>query len=174
MQKSQAEKHGTYTWRRIEREDFPLILPMLRATLADEAYYTLSVSASEEEMRNYWFGGVNNEVWLLEDGGEALGVYYQRSNQPGLGSHIANGGYMVSPNARGRGIGRLMGEASIVRAKERGFRGMQYNFVVSTNTHAVNLWKRLGFSVIATIPGAFHFKRQRYDDAYVMFLDLTL
>lgn len=162
-----------YQWRQLSVEDFPLILPMLRATLADEAYYTLPADASEDAMRGYWFSGLNNQVWLLEEAGEPLGVYYQRSNQAGLGAHIANGGYMVAPAARGRGIGRVLGEDSLRRAKERGFRGIQFNFVVSTNTHAVNLWKSLGFEVIGTVPQGFHYRRKRYDDAYIMFRSLV-
>lgn len=146
---------------------------MLRETLAAEAYYTLLASADDEECKAYWFGGKDNEVWALEENGQILGAFYLRANHFGLGSHIANAGYMVAPAARGQGIGRVMGEYSLQRAKERGFRGIQFNFVVSTNAVAVNLWKSLGFSVIGTIPGGFHYKQQRYDDAYIMFKDLA-
>ena len=39
----------------------------------------------------------------------------------------------------GRGIARAMCLHSLERAKERGFRAMQFNFVVSTNERAVKL-----------------------------------
>lgn len=162
-----------YHWRQLTVADYPLVEPLLRASIAEEAYFTLAADATDDEVKTYWFGGIENEFWVLEEQGVILGGFYQRRNHFGLGSHIANGGYVVSPLAKGRGIGRLLGEYSLVRAKERGFRGIQFNFVVSTNTVAVNLWKSLGFSIIGTIPGGFHYKRQRYDDAYVMFKDLT-
>lgn len=168
-----AAQSISYNWKQLAVADYPLVEGLLRANIADEAYFTLRADAPEDELKAYWFGGVENEVWAVEEDGKILGCYYQRCNHFGLGKHIANGGYVVSPAAKGRGIGRLMGEKSIERARERGFRGIQFNFVVSTNTVAVNLWKSLGFRIIGTIPGGFHYKRQRYDDAYIMFKDLT-
>lgn len=163
-----------YQWREITSSEFPLIRTMLKATLADEAYYTLPADASDEDMHNYWFSGINNRVWVLEEKGVVLGAFNQRANQAGLASHIANGAYMVAPEGRGKGIGRILGVKSLEIARERGFRGIQFNFVVSSNSHAVALWRSLGFIVIGTIPGAFHFKKQRYDDALIMFKDLTI
>lgn len=168
-----AAQPVSYNWKQLTVADYRLVEDLLRANIADEAYFTLRADAPEEELKAYWFGGVENEVWVLEEGGEVLGSFYQRCNHFGLGKHVANGGYVVSPAAKGRGIGRLLGEKSIERARERGFRGIQFNFVVSTNTVAVNLWKSLGFRVIGTIPGGFHYKRQRYDDAYIMFRDMA-
>lgn len=167
-----AQKNSDYHWKQLTIADYPLVESLLRANIADEAYFTLCADAPEEELKAYWFGGVENEVWVLEENGRILGSYYQRCNHFGLGKHIANGGYAVSPTAKGRGIGRLLGERSIERARERGFRGIQFNFVVSTNDVAVNLWKSLGFGIIGTIPGGFHYKHRRYDNAYIMFKDL--
>lgn len=162
-----------YRWRQLTVADYALVEPILRANLAEEAYFTLAADATDEEVKAYWFGGIDNEFWALERHGEILGGFYQRRNHYGLGGHIANGGYVVSPSAKGGGIGRILGERSIERGKERGFRGIQFNFVVSTNTVAVNLWKSLGFVIVGTLPKAFHYKRRRYDDAYVMFRELT-
>jgi ribosomal protein S18 acetylase RimI-like enzyme len=162
-----------YTWRQLTVADYAQLEPILRANIADEAYFTLAANASDDNIKAYWFGGVANEVWVLEEHGEILGSFYQRSNHFDLGSHIANGGYMVSPVAKGRGIGRILGEQSLVRAKERGFKGMQFNFVVSTNTVAVELWKKLGFRIIGTIPQGYHLKQQEYVDAYIMFREIN-
>jgi ribosomal protein S18 acetylase RimI-like enzyme len=102
-----------------------------------------------------------------------LGSYYQRPNHYGLGAHIANGGYIVSHDVRGKGIGRMLGEHSLIRARERGYVAMQFNFVVSTNSVAIALWKSLGFSIIGTIPDAYHYQQQRYVDAYIMYARLA-
>lgn len=172
MQATQQTDNKATTWRKLPREEWRAVRPLLLAAIAEEAYFTLPADASDEDIQAYWFGGIDNEVWVLEEEGEILGSYYLRRNHFALGGHVANAGYVTAPHAKGRGIGRILGERSIQRATERGFRGMQFNFVVSTNTVAVNLWKSLGFSVIGTIPGGFHHKHQRYDDAYVMFRSL--
>jgi GNAT superfamily N-acetyltransferase len=85
---------------------------------------------------------------------------------------VANAAYMVSPDARGKGVGRLLGEHSISEARRLGFRAMQFNAVVSTNEPAVKLWKNIGFRIVATLPGAFRHSQRGFVDLYVMFREL--
>lgn len=119
----------------------------------------------------YWLGA-GHEVFVAEMDGVIVGSYYLRANQRGGGAHIANCGYMTGVNLRGKGIAAAMCEHSLVRAKERGFRGMQFNFVVSTNERAVELWKRYGFEVLAKLPGAFEHPEMGFVDALVMWREL--
>lgn len=168
-----AAKLPQQQWRLLTSDDFALVEPLIRATVQSETFLASFADAPDEELKAYLFGGIENEFWALEEDGQILGGYYQRRNHYGLGGHIANGGYIVSSAAKGRGLGRLLAERSIERARERGFRGIQFNFVVATNTVAVNLWRSLGFVVIGTIPNGYHYKRERYDDAFIMFKDLT-
>ena len=162
------------SFRIIQKNESPLILPIFRATIATGEYLTLAPDASDILCMEYWFGThPQAEVWVLEEDGKVLGSYYQRPNQYGLGAHIANGGYIVSEAARGKGIGRKLAEHSIQRARQQGYRAMQFNFVVSTNHVAVRLWKSLGFSILGTIPEAYHLQQQRYVDAYVMYLSFN-
>jgi ribosomal protein S18 acetylase RimI-like enzyme len=65
-----------------------------------------------------------------------------------------------------------MHEHSLVRARERGFRAMQFNFVVSANERAVRLWETLGFETVGRLPGAFEHPTKGYVDALVMFRTL--
>lgn len=160
-------------WVTLSCADFPRLKPMLQAVIATETYYTLLADANDEDCENYWFAGKACEVFGLEENGKIIGAFYLRPNHHGLGAHIANAGYMVDPAIRSKGIGRAMAERSIERARERKFRGIQFNFVVSTNEPAVHLWQKLGWKIIGTIPGAYHYKRERYVDSYVMFKDLT-
>jgi len=101
--------------------------------------------------------------------GAIIGTYYLKPNQPGLGSHVCNCGYVVSDRARGHGVATLMCVHSQQEAVRLGFRAMQYNLVVSTNDGAIRLWKKLGFDIVGTLPGAFRHPRMGFVDAFVMF-----
>jgi ribosomal protein S18 acetylase RimI-like enzyme len=96
-------------------------------------------------------------------------MYRIVTNQVGRGAHVANASYMVSPLAQGAGIGRLLGEHSLLQARAMGYLAMQFNYVVSTNTAAVKLWKQLGFTIVGTLPKAYRHPRLGFVDAYVMY-----
>jgi GNAT superfamily N-acetyltransferase len=91
-----------------------------------------------------------------------------RKNQQGLGAHVANAAYMVHPDAREHGIGKAMGTHSIRQAKKHGFSAIQFNFVVSTNLIAIQLWLKLGFKIVGTVPKAFNHSKLGLVDVYVM------
>ena len=159
-------------FRIITRNEFSKIRHIMESIVRTEEYLSLKADSPEQAWEDYFFGDETYECWALEENGEILGCYHQRPNQKGLGSHIANGGYIVSPTARGKGVGRRLCEHSIARAKEKAYRGIQFNYVISTNEIAVNLWKSCGFKIIGTIPRGYHLKQQEYVDAYIMFLEL--
>lgn len=141
-----------------------LLLPMIRAGET----YPLPREMSREEALGYWFSP-DHEVFVAEDDRGLLGTYYLRPNQRGGGSHVANCGYVTGVAAQGRGVGRAMCEHSLARAAARGFRAMQFNFVVSTNDRAVRLWRSCGFEIVGRLPSAFRHPTEGYVDALVMF-----
>jgi ribosomal protein S18 acetylase RimI-like enzyme len=98
-----------------------------------------------------------------------LGTYYIRPNQSGGGRHVCNCGYVTASEAAGRGVARAMCAHSLEHARARGYRAMQFNFVVSTNTRAVALWQAMGFSIVGRLPGAFAHPALGDVDAFVMF-----
>lgn len=106
--------------------------------------------------------------FVAEHGGLVIGSYFLRPNQPGRGAHVANAGYMVARSGQRRGVGRLMCEHSLGEAKRRGFRAMQFNLVIATNTAAIALWKRFGFAVVGRIPSAFVHATRGEVDALIM------
>ena len=106
---------------------------------------------------------------MAEDGGQVLGTYYLRANFAGGAAHVANCGYMTARAAQGRGVARAMCEHSLDRARARGFRAMQFNCVVSTNTRAAALWEGLGFAIVGRLPGAFAHPTKGEVDALVMY-----
>jgi ribosomal protein S18 acetylase RimI-like enzyme len=105
---------------------------------------------------------------VAEADGRIVGSYFIKDNQPGLGSHVCNAGYMVAGSARGLGVGRAMCAHSLEEARRLGYTAMQYNIVVSTNTGAVALWQSMGFTIVGTLPGAFRHSKLGPVDAYVM------
>jgi ribosomal protein S18 acetylase RimI-like enzyme len=107
-----------------------------------------------------------------EKDGRVIGTYYMRANQRGGGAHVANCGYVTADDARGRGVARSMCEHSLQHARERGFRAMQFNFVISTNERAIRLWESLGFQIVGRLPLVFLHPNLGYTDAFVMFRTL--
>jgi ribosomal protein S18 acetylase RimI-like enzyme len=130
--------------------------------------FTLPREMTREQSLGYWFSP-DHEVYVAEDAGLVVGTYYLRANQRGGGSHVANAGYITSQLARGRGIARAMCTHSLERARDRGFRAMQFNFVVATNERAIRLWQSLGFDVVGRLPRAFCHPSLGFVDALVMY-----
>jgi ribosomal protein S18 acetylase RimI-like enzyme len=144
-----------------------ILEPMIRAGET----YTLPRDMGREEALEYWFAP-EKETFVWEENGAVLGTYFLKANQAGGGAHVANCGYVTAAAAQGRGIARAMCLHSLERAKQRGFRGMQFNFVVSTNERAVELWMSLGFEIVGRLPRAFQHPDRGFVDALVMYREL--
>lgn len=130
--------------------------------------YVFSPETPRTDLEKHWLASYMH-TFVAEHEGKIVGTYILKPNQIDLGSHIANGSYMVHPEAQGLGIGKKMGEHSLLKAKELGFVGMQFNIVVSTNQAAVRLWKKLGFTIVGTTPQGFLLKNIGYVDTYIMY-----
>jgi ribosomal protein S18 acetylase RimI-like enzyme len=154
--------------RRATSDDEGAVWAMLEPVIRAGDTYALPRDMTREAAIGYWLGP-DKTSFVAEDDGVAVGTYYLRANQSGGGDHVCNCGYVTSERARRRGVGRLMCEHSLKEAPKYGFRAMQFNCVVSTNGHAVKLWKELGFEIVGTLPGAFCHPSKGDVDAYVMF-----
>ena len=137
---------------------------MIRA----EETYPLPGEMTREEALAYWFSP-GHAVFVAEQDHHLLGTYYLKANQRGGGSHVANCGYVTAADAGGRGIALAMCAHSLEHARRRGFRAMQFNFVVGTNERAVLLWQHMGFEIVGRLPGAYRHARLGDVDALVMF-----
>ena len=109
-------------------------LTALCPTIRDGETYALDRGMTEADALAYWLGD-DRETFVAEENGELIGTYYIRTNQAGGGKHICNCGYMTTAAATGRGVARAMCQHSLDYARQRGYRGMQFNFVVSTTVN---------------------------------------
>jgi ribosomal protein S18 acetylase RimI-like enzyme len=151
-----AESDATAVWEILE--------PVLRAGET----YALPRDWDRDAALAYWTMA-GHEVFVVEEDGQVLGTYYLHPNQKGGGAGVANCGYVTAAHATGRGLARAMCRHSLDQARARGFRAMQFNFVVSTNVRAVALWQDLGFAIVGTLPRAFDHPQAGAVDALVMY-----
>jgi RimJ/RimL family protein N-acetyltransferase len=159
--------------RLYEEGDWPVIWRFIEPVFRAGETYAFSRDISEQEARKIWISTPKATYVAVDQEGTILGTYYIKPNQPGLGNHICNCGYIVAESARGQGIASRMCEHSQREAIAQGFRAMQFNLVVSTNEGAVRLWKRHGFEVIGTVPQAFRHPLYGYVDAFIMYKHLS-
>jgi L-amino acid N-acyltransferase YncA len=156
------------TIRAARSEDADAIWGILEPVIRAGETYCLPRAMSREAGLAWWFME-GHEVFVAEEDGGVTGTYFLRANQQGGGSHVANCGYITSAAATGKGTGRTMCAHSLDLARGRGFRAMQFNFVVSTNERAVRLWKSFGFEIVGILPEGFLHPVAGYTDAYVMY-----
>jgi L-amino acid N-acyltransferase YncA len=151
--------------------DFEAMWKIFHAVVSGGDSYPFAPDTPRADAHAYWLGP-NVAAWVIESEGTVVGMYKLVANQPGLGSHVANASFMVDPGSAGKGAGRAMARHCLEEARRRGYRAMQFNFVVSSNARAVALWQSLGFAIVGTLPGAFRHKQLGFVDAYVMFRPL--
>lgn len=144
-----------------------ILAPVIRAGET----YALDREMSRDDALAYWLGR-DKETFVAEDDGKLVGTYYMRSNQAGGGRHVCNCGFVTRSDAAGRGTARRMCEHVLAHARSRGFKAMQFNFVIATNTRAIRLWQALGFEIVGRLPRAFAHPTLGAVDALVMFKEL--
>ncbi len=152
--------------------DWPRLWPVVEPTVRAAETYAWDPGLSSEEARVRWMAAPPGRTVLVEGPGGVLGTARMGPNREGPGSHIGTASFMVAPAARGLGVGRALATYVVDWHRAAGFRGIQFNAVVETNTAAVALWRSLGFTVVGTVPGAFRHPVHGYVGLHVMFLPL--
>lgn len=158
-------------FQKITESHWPEVWVILEPVFRAGETYPYPMDISEAEAKAYWMNPPLESYVAVKDGA-VLGVLYLRPNQPSLGAHVCNCGYVASPKSAGLGIGAQMCEWSQIEARRLGYSAMQYNLVVATNTRAVALWQRLGFAVVGNLPKAFKHAKLGLVDALVMYKEL--
>ncbi|MGH6789056.1 MAG: GNAT family N-acetyltransferase [Pseudolabrys sp.] len=152
-------------------DDDDAIWRILEPTFRAGETYPIPRDIGRDAALAYWHTP-GHAVFVAEDSDRIFGTYYLRANNRGGGAHVANCGYMVAPDAYGRGTARAMCEHSLGLARARGFTAMQFNFVIAANERAVKLWQSCGFAIVGTLPGAFEHPSRGLVDALVMHREL--
>jgi L-amino acid N-acyltransferase YncA len=148
-------------------EDADAIWRIFYAVVQGGDSYTFTPDTPRQQAVAYFLApGITS--WVVEDAGRIVGMYKLIPNHGGRGDHVANASFMVDPAAQGQGAGRAMGEHCLDQARQAGYRAMQFNLVISTNSRAVALWQRLGFQIVGTLPKVFRHHALGEVDAYVM------
>lgn len=157
--------------REMTKADFINFWPTFESVIQAQETYAFEPDIDAEKSFSLWCE-LPIKTFVYEEGNKILGSYYVKANAMGPGAHVSNCGYMISEEARGRGLARKLCEHSQLQALKLGFKSMQFNCVVSTNDIAVKLWQKLGFSIVGTLPRAYNHKKLGYVDCYVMYKQL--
>ena len=161
------------TVRTATEEDWPQIWPFFSRIVEAGETYAYRADLTSEEARDGWLMRAPARTVVLEEDGRVLGSATMGPNRPGRGSHVGTASFMVDEAARGRGVGRRLGEHVVQWHRDQGYRGIQFNAVVETNIPAVRLWQSLGFEIVGTVPGAFRSRAHGYVGLHVMYLPLS-
>ena len=157
--------------------DWPGIWAIFHDVVQGQDTYAYAPDMPEADAKNMWSGAgkysTGAQAFVVKDGANIVGTFSLRANHFGQGGHVANAAYMVHKDYRRQGVARALCQFSLAEAKRQGFKSMQFNYVVSTNTTAVNLWQSLGFTIIGISPKSYKHGQLGYVDIYIMhrFLD---
>ncbi len=153
-------------------KDWPGIWEIFREVVQHGDTYSYNAKTTEAEAKNLWSGagkyGTGCQTFVVKEGDKVIGTYSLRRNHYGHGAHVANAGYMTHKDYRGRGVARALCAHSLAEAKRQGCMSMQFNYVVSTNTRAVELWQAMGFKIIGVSPKSYQHATLGYVDIYIM------
>ena len=164
----------TFTVRPATGADWPRLWPIVEPVVREGETYVYPLDLTSEQARETWMETPPGRTVLAESPeGTVLGTAKMGPNRPGHGDHVGTASFMVSPAARGLGVGRALGEHVIAWHRDQGYRGIQFNAVVESNTTAVRLWRALGFEIVGTVPEAFRSPAHGFVGLHVMYLPLT-
>jgi GNAT superfamily N-acetyltransferase len=165
-----TDAQDVVTIREFAEADWRAVRAIIDEVADEGETYCLDADLSDEQLRAFWLRDAHTVV--AEADGEVLGSAHMGPNRPAQGGHVGTASFMVSSRARGRGVGRALGEYVVDWHRREGFAGICFNAVVETNTAAVQLWRSLGFEVVGTVPGAFRRPGGEYVGLHVMYLPL--
>jgi GNAT superfamily N-acetyltransferase len=141
--------------REFVKADWSGVWPIVRDIVQAEETFPFDPFMTGAQAYDMWIEVPPGLTVVAVDGDHVLGTAKMGTNRPGPGSHVSTASFMVATDARGRGVGTVLCRFALDWARERGYAGMQFNAVVECNHLAVELYKRFGFSVVGTVPGAF-------------------
>lgn len=161
----------TIAIRKAVEEDQDQIWEIIKEAITGGDTLAFAPDAGKDEMLSFWCAPYIH-TYVAELDQEVVGTFFIKDNQPSLGAHVANAGYITSSTAAGKGVGSAMCEFSLEEAKRLGYYAIQFNLVVKSNVRALKLWQRMGFDIIGEIPDAFNHSSIGLTNAYIMWRKL--
>jgi GNAT superfamily N-acetyltransferase len=135
--------------------DWPEVWSIVREVVRAAETFAYDPAMTEAQARAVWVETAPGLTVVALDGERVLGTAKMGPNRPGPGSHVATASFMVAADARGRGMATALCRFALDWAHAHGYAGMQFNAVAESNHTAVEIYRRLGFTIVGTVPGAF-------------------
>lgn len=157
--------------RRFEEKDVAEGMRLMNDVIVEGKAWPFEEEFDREGYCSYF---LSHDAFVVEIEDKVVGTFYIKPNFPGRCSHVCNGGFIVSREERGKGLGTIMGHSFLKFAKDLGYTASYFNLVFASNTASVRLWEKLDFSRVATIPNCARLKGlEGLDTAYGYHFDLT-
>ena len=153
-----------YKIKKLEKSDIEQAIDIWNDVVIDGVAFPQIELLNEDTGLEFFNSQSFTGVAYNSNNNEIVGLYILHPNNVGRCSHISNASYAVKKDKRGRHIGELLVKDCLIKAKELGFRILQFNAVVATNTSALKLYKKLGFTQLGVIPKGFLLKDGTYED----------
>lgn len=163
----------------VRDEELEQVRMLLNAVIIEGTFYPQEQPLTQTEFKAYWLLGEAFVVKAVNvspqfQAQSVLAAFYIKPNFPGRCSHICNAGFIVQPQMRGQGIGRIMGETMLSRASDLGYKAVMFNLVFETNIPSIRLWESLGFQTIGRIRDAVKLDNNQTTNALIMYRQLKL
>jgi GNAT superfamily N-acetyltransferase len=153
--------------------DWERVWPVVREVVRAGDTFTYDPNLTSDQARGIWVEPPPGHVVVAESPGGVLGTAKMGPNRPGPGSHVATASFMVAAHARGLGVGRALCRYALEWARREGYAGMQFNAVAESNVAAVAVYRRLGFQIVGTVPGAFAHPTLGRVGLHIMYADFS-
>ena len=156
--------------RGYKQEDLPFMTEIWNRVVEEANAFPQTEALTLDEAERFF--SIQTFTGVAGLGGEVVGLYILHPNNVGRCGHIANASYAVQSGCRGQKIGEKLVRHSLAKAKECGFKLMQFNAVVSINHTAIHIYEKIGFTRLGVIPKGFQLGDGSYSDIILYFIEL--
>ena len=148
--------------RKFEDKDLPAMISIWNEIVEEGIAFPQEEPLTSETGKAFFES--QSYTGVADDDGKIVGLYILHPNNVGRCGHICNASYAVDSRVRGLHIGEKLVLDCMEQGAKLGYKVLQFNAVVESNTHARHLYERLGFKQLGTIPGGFRMKDGHYEN----------
>ena len=155
--------------RKAVKSDYPAMVKIWNEVVEDGIAFPQLDLLDENSGAEFFGSQTYCAVAENTESHEILGLYILHPNNVGRCSHICNASYAVKSTCRGKGAGKVIVEHCLFIAKQKGFKVLQFNAVVTSNVKALKLYENLGFVKLGTVPQGFENKDGVFEDIILFY-----